>query len=282
MNKKVIGVILLLLALLSFAGYKFYSSAGIGQAGLRVVSSPTGSVFISDKMVGRTPYEDKMKSGEYIVKVIPEGASTTAVSWQGKVTLSPGVLTFVNRELGTSDLTSAGETLMMEKIKDKDAQIAVLTNPDGAIVSLDGQEKGAAPLILRNVSSGDHDVSVSSSGFITRTIKIKATEGYKLTASFQLAVSEGSITPTPSATSSAQTGGGTSNDEMQTPYVLIKDTPTGFLRVRSEPSVNATEAAQVKPGEKYPYLDTSDGWYKIRFDEKNEGWISAQYATKKE
>lgn len=275
MDKRVLGVILVLLGALLFAGYKFYSGSSGGLGGLRVTSTPTASVFSSEKLLGRTPFEDKIASGEYIIKLIPEGTSGSSASWQGKVTVHPGVLTFVNRDLGSSDLTSAGEILMLEKITEKDAQIAVLTNPDGAVVSLDGQDKGSAPLLLRNLSQGDHDLSISSSGFITRTIKVRTTNGYKLTASFQLAVSTSQPQATPSASPS-------STGEPAKPYVVIKDTPTGFLRVRTDPSITATEAAQIKPGEKYPYLDTSDGWYKIRFDDKKEGWISSQYADKVE
>lgn len=274
MDKRILGVILLLLAALSFAGYRFYIGKAGGIGGLRVVSTPTASVFLGDKLLGRTPYEDKLATGDYIVKLVPEGTSTAAASWQGKVSLRPGVLTFVNRELGATDLSSAGEILYLEKISDKDAQVAVLTNPGGAVVSLDGQEKGAAPLLLRNLSPGDHDLAVSSSGFISRSIKVKTTDGYKLTANFQLAVAGGS-SATPSATPAASGDKGTI-------MVVIKDTPTGWLNVRAEPSLSATVSAKVNPGEKYPLLDTNDGWYKIRYDAKNDGWISTQYADKQE
>lgn len=277
MDKRVLGVVLLLLAGLSFAGYKFYQAKSGGIGGLRVVSTPTASVFLGEKLLGRTPYEDKISTGDYILKLIPEGVVATASTWQGKITLNSGVLTFVNRELGDTDLTSAGEILTLEKIAEKDAQIAVLSTPDGAIVSLDGQEKGAAPLVLRNVTEGDHDVAVSSAGFISRSIKVKNTAGYKMTVTFQLAVARGGNNPSASPSASPSLSG-----TPDKPYVTIKDTPTGFLRVRTDPSITATEAAQVKPGDKYSLLDTNDGWYKIKYDAKNEGWISAQYADKAE
>jgi N-acetylmuramoyl-L-alanine amidase len=62
--------------------------------------------------------------------------------------------------------------------------------------------------------------------------------------------------------------------------VVIKNTPTGWLRVRMEPSLSATEAAKVKPGEKYTLLDEKNGWYKISYKEGEEGWISGRYAKK--
>ncbi len=253
MDKRVLGVILLLLAALSFVGYKYFSSRS-SVGGLRVVSTPTASVFLGDKLLGRTPFEDKVNSGDYIVKLIPEGTKEPTSTWQGKVMVNSGVLTFVNRELGSTDLNSAGEILTLEKISEKDAQIAVLSNPDAATVALDGQEKGSSPLVIRNLSVGDHDITISSPGFNTRTIKVRTTEGYKLTASFQLAVGSGS---------EATDSGTTKEGEEGTPQILIKDTPVGFLRVRTEPTTESTEAAQVKPGEKYPFLDEQEGWFKI-------------------
>lgn len=272
MDKRVLGVILLLLAALSFAGYKYFSTQGGGMGGLRVVSTPTASVFIGEKLLGRTPFEDKIKTGDYIIKLIPEGTSQTVATWQGKVVVNSGVLTFVNRELGVNDLATSGEILTLEKITEKDAQIAVLSNPDSATVALDGQEKGSAPLILRNLSSGDHDVSVSSAGFNTRTVKVRTTEGYKLTASFQLSVAGGG--------EASSSGTSSNTDNSDKPLVVIKDTPTGFLRVRIEPSTKATEAGQVKPGEKYPFLEETEGWFKIEYEEGKEGWVSSTYAEK--
>ena len=62
------------------------------------------------------------------------------------------------------------------------------------------------------------------------------------------------------------------------PYVKVKDTPTGFLRVRMGPSTSATETAQIKPGEMYPYLDEEkDGWLKIEYKKDEEGWVSGVY-----
>lgn len=276
MNKKVLGVVLLLLAALSFAGYKYFTQVAAGLAGLKVVSTPSSSVYLGDKLIGRTPYEDKVSNGEFVLKLIPEGTGNNAVTWQTRINLNSGVLTFVNRELGDTELSSGGELLSLEKITEKDAQIAVITNPDGSLISLDGQEKGTSPLVMRNVTPGDHDITVSSPGFLSRTIKVKATEGYKLMATFQLALAEAS---------KEATQAGKISDKKETTkdgkkVVIISDTPTGFLRVRTEPSTAASEAAQVKPGEKFEYLEEQEGWYKIVYEEGKEGWISGRYAEK--
>ncbi len=66
---------------------------------------------------------------------------------------------------------------------------------------------------------------------------------------------------------------------VEKPYIEILDTPTGFLRVRSEPSTTASESGRVNPKEKYPLLDEKSGWYKIKLS-TGEGWISGRYAQK--
>ena len=62
--------------------------------------------------------------------------------------------------------------------------------------------------------------------------------------------------------------------------IKIKETGTGFLRVREEPSISASEAAQVKPGEEFDVLEEKNSWYKIEYEENKEGWVSGEYAEK--
>lgn len=259
-----------------------------GPASLKITSTPVSTIFLDTQHLGKTPYEDKVKSGEYTLKLIPE-SGTTAISWQAKVKLAPGVLTYVNRELSDQELTSAGEILTLEKISGKLAEIAVLSTPDGAQVTLDGTSRGTTPIVLQNIEIGDHELSVAAPGFTTRGVKIKTTPSFKLVASFQLALSSvpatPSATPTPTPTGSPKPTTSprptvSPGVELPRPYVKILDTPTGWLRVRIEPSTSASEAAKVNPGETYPLLEEKSGWYKIRYQGINEGWISGQYAEK--
>jgi hypothetical protein len=249
---------------------------------VKIVSSPTASVFVNNLVVGKTPYEDKYKTGEYMLKLIPEGNATETASWQGKIKVYKNSLTYINRELGSSDITSSGEVFTTTKMESppKNAnygEIYVETEPLGAIVYLDNDEKGVAPLILSDVIKGDHELSVFMPGFFRRTQKINVDPGYRVNAFFKLAI-DGSQKkneePKKEATQSAKTSGKT--------MITIKDTPTGWLRVRGEPSVSASEAARVKPGEEFELLEEKDGWYKIKYDTKNEGWVSGEYCNKEE
>ena len=62
--------------------------------------------------------------------------------------------------------------------------------------------------------------------------------------------------------------------------ILIKDTPTGFLRVREEPAITASEEARVKPGDQFDLLEENSGWFKIEYEKGKQGWVYSQYAEK--
>ena len=62
--------------------------------------------------------------------------------------------------------------------------------------------------------------------------------------------------------------------------VVIKNTPTGWLRVRSGPGTNFAEIDRVFPGESFPLLEENENWYKIELEGRTNGWISAQYTNK--
>lgn len=285
MRNKILLVIFLILVFSGFTTFRFLIMDRQNNFGrIKVVSSPSASVFIDNQIVGSTPFEDKFKTGEFLIKLIPQGTATDTASWQGKITVYKNALTYVNQELGASDISTAGEiftTTPMDKRPSipNTGQIYVETEPNGSIVYLDNDEKGVSPLILDEVPKGDHEISVFMPGFFRRTQKINVDTAYKVNASFKLAIddaqkpaSKPTITTSKDATSSASTN--------LKNTVVINDTPTGFLRVREEPSTNASESAQVKPGTKFTVIEEDSGWYKIEYEKGKEGWISGQYATK--
>ncbi|PIS15944.1 hypothetical protein COT62_00975 [Candidatus Roizmanbacteria bacterium CG09_land_8_20_14_0_10_41_9] len=278
-------LLLLTVLVAIFAGFIFFRFFFMDQRDasgkLRIASSPEAGVFINNVNAGKTPFENKYKPGEYLLKLIPEGTATDTASWNGKVQIYKNTLTYVNRELGSSDITSAGEIFTTTKMKEapKNAnfgEIYVETDPQGAIISLDNDEKGVAPLILSDVLKGDHELSISMPGFFRRTQKINVDPAYRVNAYFKLAIDQSQKKPEEKkkeATESAKTKKTT---------ITIKDNELGFLRVREEPTVTATEAAQVKPGEKFEVLEEENNWYKINYEEGKMGWVSGEYVTKTE
>ncbi len=278
---------LLLILVVLFGGFVFVRYVLFNQQNiygqLKVVSSPTTSVFVNSLAVGKTPFgPEKYKIGEYILKLIPEGTATDTASWQGKIKIYKNALTYVNRELGSSDITSAGEIFTTTKMETPPkssnlGEVYVDTEPTGAIVYLDNDEKGVAPLVLADVIRGDHELSVFMPGFFRRTQKINIDPGYRVNASFKLAIDQSQkISPTPA------TGGAPSATSSATTrtFLVVKDTPTGWLRVRESPSIAASEAAKVNPKDRFELLDTNDGWFKIEYSAGKFGWVSSEYVTK--
>ncbi len=285
MKGKLILFTILLILFLGFIYAKYFVLDQQNNFGeLKVISSPETSLFFDNVAVGKTPFDGKYKVGEYLLKLIPVGSATETASWQGRVSVYKNALTYVNRELGSSDVTSAGEIFTAIKMDHPPqspgtGEVYVDTDPTGAIIYLDNDEKGVGPLILDNVIKGTHELSVFLPGFFRRTQKINVAEDYRVNASFKLAIDQSQKQATPS--SSLKQATGSANLQTKT-KIKIKDTPTGFLRVREGPSIDASEEAQVKPGATFDLLDQSDGWYKISYEANKEGWVAVQYCEKVE
>lgn len=281
-KKLVIFGILLFIFLLIVVIQYFVLKNVNPQGRLKVLSSPTASLFLDNLAIGKTPFEDSVKAGEYTLKLIPEGSATEAASWEIKIKITSNALTYVNAELGKQEANIAGDVLTIEKMKNKPekgdtGEIYVETEPAGGIVYLDNDEKGVAPLTLTNVLQGEHELAIFLPGFFRRSIKINVVPKYRINAYIKLAVDISQQKEEEIATPSAETKSSTPSAKLKK-WVVIQDTPTGWLRVRSGPSLSASESAKVKPGEKYEFLDEKSGWYKIKYDEDKEGWVSSRYA----
>lgn len=267
------------------------------SSGVFVETSPTATVFIDEQQMGTTPYENKkLKPGEITLRLVPQAAAgTTLASWEGKVRLTPGVQTVIRRAFGETLAASSGSVLTLDKLGGKTVAMSVVSTPDAAAVKLDGQSQGFTPLALESVSEGEHQLLLSAPGYQDKLVSAKAVAGHRLIVSVQLAQLAqlaATASPTPEASGSPKASPTPSPKASVTPqaslppkpYVLILDTPTGWLRVRTDSSITATEAAKVNPGQAFPYKDVSsdNNWYQIEFKTGSLGWISAQYAKKVE
>lgn len=286
MKRKIIvlaGLVGLFILFILARFFIFDSPSATGR--IKILSSPTAGVFINDVGVGKTPYEDRLEPGEYTIRLIPEGEATESVKWEGKVQIHAHTLTYVSREMGTTELTSAGEILTVVKMDNKPkgetGEIELITDPPGAIVFLDNEEKGVAPLILQGIPVGEHELAVYLPGFFRRTKKIKIDKkGYRVQAAIKMALDKTHKTledelkkAALEATKEAELKEG----EVQTETLTILDTPTGFLNVRAEPSVSGEKVAEVTPGEEYIYSEEDSGWYKILLEGETNGWVHGDY-----
>jgi len=262
---------------------------GRKKSALSVSTTPQATIFLDGEHLGQTPYyNEKLKPGDYVLKIVPESSGQALNPWEGRVTLSPGILTVVNRELGLTQDSSSGEVLSFEPSADKKAtSISVVTTPDGAVVNLDGEPKGFAPISLDNTTEGDHILLISSPGYQDKTIKAKTVKGNKLIVSVQLARAvavpivddepQQEATPAASPKASPKTGSATTPAK---PYVTIDSPDTGWVRVRAEASTASEELTKVDHGESFPLVDEQSGWYQIEYATGKNGWISGKYAEK--
>lgn len=252
---------------LRFGSAFFIKTLGLTpKAGLRVESNIKAKVFINQKEVGNSPYQDEnLAEGEYLVSLKSDEATTSAKMWQGYVKLNAGTLSVINRELGDSPALSTGEVITLEKGKG----VTVVSIPPVSDVIVDGKNIGKTPLIVTDLPPGEHQFIVGREDYLNRSIRVNIVDGFNLTMNVDLALAEADLSKitTPVISSTAQ--------------VVVKQTPTGFLRVRSEPNLNGVEIAKVKPGDSLVLLEELPSWDRVRLPDGKEGYVSSSFVEKK-
>lgn len=237
-----------------------------------VESQPQSTVFIDGEQMGVTPFKTQHKAGEIRVKLVPFSQENGLVPYETKVTLVPGVETVLRRSFGPTDQASSGELLSFERMGGRAASLALVSSPDAAEIELDGKKIGFSPHKLDALEVGEHTIRVNSPGYSSRELSVRTVSGYRLTVVVKLAkLQEEAQAPE-------------ALEKIKTVLVEITTTPTGFLRVRTEPSTSATESARVTPGKRYRFIEENSEktWYKIEYEQSKSGWVSTQYAKKVE
>lgn len=264
--KKTLLLILILISvlvlLIRYSGLAAEIFLGIKErSGISIISDPDEAVvFIDSKEVGKTPFEDKnLEVKELDIKLDKDGAI-----WQGKVKLNPKTLTIVNRDLAKSQASSSGEILTLERGKG----ITVISNPAESEVEIDGKSYNKTPTNI-DLAAGEHTLVISHSNYLKRSIRANLPPGFNLTVSVDLALSEADLS---SISSPVIT---------QTPEVVVKDTPTGFLRVRDKPSTAGKEITRVNVGDSMILLEELSGWDRVRLSNGTEGYVSSTYVENK-
>lgn len=265
----VIILVILIAGLLFFVGY-FSPKPG----GVRIETNPKATVMIDGILVGETPYEGTHKAGKMLLRLVPQGASEELIAYESSIMVASGAQTVVGRNFKSTEDDSSGYVISFEKTKSKDSAISIVSQPDGAQVLVDGVSRGFSPFINSAIAPAMHEVAIKLPNYSDFSITIRTIVGYKLSLYAKLGKQDlGEQTNLPSK---------------ERLMVTILQTPTGYLRVRTKPGEGGSEIAQIKPGEKYPYIDTDveTGWIEIQYQEPKTGmpsgmvgWISNQYAS---
>jgi len=242
------------------------------KSGLEVISYPVAKVYVDNKEVGMTPYKNSgLKPGTIEVKL-----KTNDQEWSKKVELQNNINTVVDWEFGTDKESSGGYVLFLEKTgDDKKAGLMVNATPDKSAISIDNQIKGRTPQRFNDIGQGDKQLTLSFPSHKNLNVFVKAINGYQLIIDAILAeektdedTASTDIQPTPSVAN--------------TKSVVIKETETGWLRVRDQANNAGEEVAKVKPKEIYPLLEEAAEWYKIDLGNDKSGWVSTKYVEKVE
>lgn len=282
--KKILLIVIpaLLLGLFFFLTYQYVVHGRSQKGALQVTSAPESKIYLNDTYLGQTPLckceaSDMLPAGEYTIKLVPIDKSLS--EFQEKVTISEAVLTVVDRKFGKNSL-SEGSIISLSPLSDKKKiELLVASFPQGSTVLLDNNTIGTSPLLYKNPTESDHVLKVRKDGYKEKTIRIRTPMGYKLTVAVYLGIDPDKkpVKEEESVTTSADPTPSSSQAK-----IFILDTPTGFLRVRETNSTGATEIGRVNPGESYPFVSEQPGWLQITLTNGKSGWISSDYAEKKE
>lgn len=288
-NKIILLCIVFVVFAFIIAGRFLFLSVQAQDGRLKVITSPKSVLYLNNMQVGKTPFDQKIKQGEYILKLQAENDSSQSAVFEEKIKINRNTLTYVNEDLGASDLTTSGVVFTIEKMtsspeKANTGEIEVQSEPSGATVYLDSEEHGNTALILSSIDKGQHEVTVSSPGFFPRNEKIEVKTGYRVIARFKLPIDPSHKKIDESIDSKLASDSAKSNiTPTLTPStkttITISDTGTGFLRVRAEPNLSSSESARVIPGNTFAVLEEQTGWFKIEYEKGKTGWVSSRYST---
>jgi len=250
------------LGIVLLCGVFLGACGGDDRSGLEITSEPIAKVYINGMDSGLTKYKNtKLKSGETEIKLVAE----TGESWERKINLEKNVTTVISWNLKEN----SGYILSMEK-SGKKASMLINSNPGNAIISLQGDIKNKTPANLENLEIDDYKVSLNFPGYKGLNLIVKTVDNYQLIIDAKLAtekISPNQVTPTVSQISPT------------IERVKIKETPTGWLRVRETPDNNGSEIGRANVGEIYELLGSKGEWYHIVYKGR-QGFISTKYAEK--
>lgn len=234
------------------------------------MSYPVAKVYINGKEMGLTPYKNmNLKPGENEIKLVNGNRD-----WKKRVDLQNNVSTIIDWQFGDSVNDDSGYVLYLEKTGGKKASLLVNTDPDKTAVLIDNQSKGITPIKIKDIDEGDRQLTVSFPGYKDVNVFMKAINGYQLVVNAKLAKEKIDIDQIIESNNEA------SSSLSMAKKVTIKETETGWLRVREENNNSSKEVTRVKPGESYAILEEQSDWYKIDLGGTKSGWISATYAEK--
>ncbi len=262
--------LLLIISSISLSGCSLVAR----KSAIEINSYPVAKVFLDGKEVGMTPYKNRSLSPKEVeVKLV-----TNDNEWSKKIKLQNNISTVVDWEFGKDNQTSGGYVLYLEKTGDKNkAGIMINTNPGKSTVVIDNEVKGLSPIRISNIGEGDKHLTLSFPNHKAIDIFMKSVLEYQLVVD--------AVLPEEMVVVKEEEKNEDIISEISSPSTInikIKQTETGWLRVREASSSAAKEITKVYPEESYPLVSEKKDWYEIDLGDGKKGWISASYGEKSE
>lgn len=254
-----------------------------GKASLVVFGNPEGvDVHLDDEFLGTTPVSsDKLSPGDHVVKVSKLGYKARTV----KIKIQDGYKLSIKFQLFLIPGTAESPTLPFSS--EPRYTIHDLSSSD-AILYSDPKDwvRGLSYFLGKSGFSIPEDEKVNyyfdyqgrffdPSGFkVAENSEVPKTE--KLTLGYLGRKSDGGLTEEAKKALIAFA----QRSLISQSLVEILSTGTGWLRVRSTPSLTGDEVSKVNVGEKVIFLEENGSWYQIKLSDGKTGWISAAFAKK--
>ncbi|MDP2874178.1 MAG: PEGA domain-containing protein [bacterium] len=279
---------------------------------LSVVSEPAGAgVHVDGNEIGTTPYLGGIAEGEHSVEIYKEGFELRRLRLKaqkdyklnlyGRLFLSPypkggsameplAEVTFKNlssdNPLLYSDPSNWAKALgywVKTRKTDGEDQFVYFLDYDGNLYDPAGvklsevkeKPQGAVAYLGRVQDGGMSEAAKNKMKELTGLVPNETPPEKPTTPVTPSTPSTAPPTTTPPTTTPPGTTGGT--------WVEVIETGTGWLRVRSEPVIdgtNANEITKVNVGEKFQLLEEQSGWMKIKLTDGKVGWASATFLKK--
>ena len=283
--KKLILIIvpLIIVCVLGFFAYQYFIVAARGVGALQVTSVPASNVYLNGKLIGQTPLckceaTTMIRSGDYQLKLVP--SDNSFADFQEQITISSKVLTVADWKFAPGG-ASEGSTISLTPLDNSTGtSLFVVSFPDRASVFLDSNQVGTTPLLMSGLTPSDHIIKVTKDGYAEKDVRIRTPEGYKLSATVYLGIDDSFLASASASTAPTASASASPSPSVAQATVKILSTPTGFLRVHTDASLDASQSGEVNPGDILPLLNEQRGWYEIKMSDGTTGWISSQYAAK--
>lgn len=258
---------------LFFSGCSLQNSQ---RAGLEIKTVPEATVTINGESKGTTPYlNEDLAAGIYNVKL-----ESSSGSWEKEINIKSGTIFYINLALAENPDNMSGELVYLEKGRG----VGVISSPNKAEVSLNGQKQGLTPYLVQSIPEGEHEVVITKEGYETKVIKIKGSNGHKIMIEAQLKPQnpsgENSPTPEASSTSSASPTSSnvpsptTSTRATSSPSSHVSASPIARASASPPPSVRASASVSPQPSASsaanntvkgtVTVQSTSTGWLRVR------------------